>query len=137
MKNLFLTLTLFVGLLSGTSCSDDDSSENTLIGRWQLESFIVDGVDDTGECERMNIIEFRTDGNVISLSHDSETTTSNDTNTQTVECISETSTIPFTVDGNTINTVDEEGDTNTENFRIENNKLIFGSEENGEVYTRI
>ncbi|MEK6153862.1 lipocalin family protein [Flavobacteriaceae bacterium 3-367] len=51
----------------GTSESNIIERQDPVIGKWQLEQYITDGVDDTTDCDRQSILELKADGTYVVL----------------------------------------------------------------------
>lgn len=113
MKKLLLLSAVVVSMLFNTACSSDDDSSGSggsIVGSWQLESFFINGEDDTLECETMDTRTF-TSTEVTIISFESENG----------ECVAgDPVTLPYVIDGNEI-TIDDD----TSEFSVEGDILIF------------
>ncbi len=128
MKKLFILA--FIAVASFVvSCSKDD--DNSLEGTWYLESVTVNGVAaDLTACEKKSFIAFSgdtyssidyyegTDGNCVELSSEKGT---------------------YSVSNGTITTVDSEGATSTISYSVSGNTLTMTGKytENGVEYTTV
>ena len=70
MKNL-LYLFIFSTILISCS-SDNDLDIDPIIGKWQLQSVLENGEEETTECERKTTISFSSNGTTNSESFDSD-----------------------------------------------------------------
>ena len=104
----------------------------SIVGEWQLISILdKDGKEDIQECEKLNTLTFQDNGDLVSLFHDIN---------DSMNCIEETTTITYTVDGNTIITNNSDNsETKTQEFayNTESNELsLVGDDSYIEIYTR-
>lgn len=127
MKKLFILA--FIAVASFVvSCSKDD--DNSLEGTWYLESATVNGVAvDLTACEKKSFIAFS--GDTYSSSDYYERTDGN--------CVEQTEKGTYSVSNGTITTVDSEGVTSTISYSVSGNTLtITGKDtENGVEYTTV
>jgi len=132
MKKLLLLSVAVISMLFNTACSgdedsisddsssvdsntEDSSSDDSIIGSWQLESFFLNGEDDTFECETMNTITF-TSTEITEIMFESING----------ECVANGPyTSSYSIEGNVITT---DNDSGTE-FSLQGDTLIFNPEE--------
>ena len=74
MKKTILFLFAIAGIIS---CTKDDTIPKTqvdpIIGEWQLESVMIDGVNVTDECTIKSTLKFNQDGTVTGVSYVTDT----------------------------------------------------------------
>ncbi len=70
------TILLFFAIAGIISCTENDTIPKTqvdpIIGTWQLESVIIDGVNVIGECEMKSTLKFNQDGTFTGVSYITE-----------------------------------------------------------------
>lgn len=134
-KTMILTAVLFVSTFF-ISCSNDDdkndSPQETIIGKWQLEQRFTDNVEETltEECEKKSTLEFKTDNTFIDIESFVE---------QNNPCSS--STDPGTWEYNGDNTIKISYDGASEfeifTYTFVNDQLIFVQEDMEENYKTV
>ena len=71
------TILLFFAIAGIISCTENDTIPKTqvdpIIGTWQLESVIIDGVNVIGECEMKSTLKFNQDGTFTGVSYITDT----------------------------------------------------------------
>ncbi len=61
MKTMKKLIYLFIAIASLTSCTPDEVLD-PIVGKWQLDSQTVNGIEQTTECERNTTLEFFENG---------------------------------------------------------------------------
>ena len=116
-KLLVLSLSVLVSLFASCSSDDDSSGGGSLIGTWQAQSFIIDGVEDIVECETMNTLTF-TSNMVTSIVFDLDSNG---------ECIADDpSTTSYSVSGSEITT-----EFGSSTFEVNGDTLIITNVDEG------
>jgi hypothetical protein len=104
-KTMILTAVLFVSTFFMSCSSDDDTPQDTIIGKWQLEQRFTDNVEETlsEDCDKKSTLEFKTDNTFIDIESFVE---------QNEPCSSSTDPGTWEYNGDSALKVSYDGDTN-------------------------
>ncbi|MDO6674801.1 lipocalin family protein [Tenacibaculum sp. 1B UA] len=125
IKNaMILTLVVCVNVFF-TSCSDDDTPQDTLIGKWQILKDVASNgeVDELTECEKKAVLEFKSDNTFKDVSYEENMNN---------ECVSYTEEGKWKEKGDNILEVTREGEIEeVKYYFVDGNLKFLGEDEEG------
>jgi len=125
MKKLFLAFTLLT-LINLSSCKKDETTNTTIVGKWQIDSYVITNFENTGKDQDDTkgesprpTLEFKEDGNLHAIFYFRDSPTSNQNIVDDVQ-------VKYTVSGDKLNlSGDLAFNHNSFTFSISNNVLIL------------
>ncbi|KIA86005.1 hypothetical protein OC25_26595 [Pedobacter kyungheensis] len=125
MKKLFLAFTLLT-LINLSSCKKDETTNTTIVGKWQIDSYVITNFENTGKDQDDTkgesprpTLEFKEDGNLHAIFYFKDLLGNNQNTIEDVQ-------VKYTVNGDKLNLSGNLAfNHNSFTFSITNNTLIL------------
>ncbi|GGH17486.1 MULTISPECIES: lipocalin family protein [Pedobacter] len=125
MKKLFLAFTLLT-LINLSSCKKDETTKTTIVGKWQIDSYVITNFENTGKDQDDTkgesprpTLEFKEDGNLHAIFYFKDPFSNNQNTIEDVK-------VKYTVNGDKLNLSGNLAfNHNSFTFSISNNILIM------------